>query len=157
MSLVDYENAVTLIRLHSDQTYLVGKRSLELVMLAEKVLGLTFPNFYRQFLLDFGAGSIGGTEIYGVIDDDFFNSSVPDAIWYTLTLRRETKIPHDYVVIAEVGDGRIFVLDTDATRTTEGQIYLYYPGLLPSEQPDEKALGEFSTWFYEEVKRELSS
>jgi len=156
MSLLDYENAVKLIRLHSDQTYLVGKRSLELVMLAEKVLGLTFPNFYRQFLLDFGAGSVGGMEIYGIINDDFVNSSVPDAIWYTLNLRRETKIPHDYVVIAAVGDGRIFVLDTDNTQMVEGQMHLYYPGLLPSEQPDEKVSSEFSTWFYEEVKRELS-
>jgi antitoxin YobK len=48
-----------------------------------------FPPTYRRFLLEYGAGNVRSTEIYGVMDDDFENSSVPDAIWHNLTTRRE--------------------------------------------------------------------
>ncbi len=38
-----------------------------------------------DYLKTFGAGNFGAQEIYGIINADFENSSVPDAIWYTLT------------------------------------------------------------------------
>ena len=42
---------------------------------------------------------------------DFENSSVPDAIWYTLTERRETNLPSNLLVIYDTGSDEFFCLD----------------------------------------------
>jgi SMI1-KNR4 cell-wall len=60
--------------------------------------------------------AFAGTEIYGVIDDDFENSSIPDAIWHNLTLRREG-YDEGLFSFYSVGEGTEFCLDT--TRAAE--------------------------------------
>jgi hypothetical protein len=106
----DYEQAVALLRENDDEADFVGPRSAELIQRAEVALGLRFPPTYRRFLSEYGAGNIGGTEIYGVIDDDFETSSVPDAIWLNLTHPRE-----GLFVFYAVGEGTEFCLDTSRT------------------------------------------
>ena len=106
----DYEQAVALLRENEDEADFVGPRSAELIQRAEVALGVRFPPTYRRFLSEYGAGNIGGTEIYGVIDDDFETSSVPDAIWLNLTDPRE-----GLFVFYAVGEGTEFCLDTSRT------------------------------------------
>lgn len=106
----EYERAVALIDEHEDQADFVGPRSLELIQRAELAVGLRFPPTYRRFLSEYGAGNIGGTEIFGVVDDDFETSSVPDAIWLNLTHPRE-----DLFVFYALGEGTEFCLDTSRT------------------------------------------
>jgi hypothetical protein len=50
-----------------------------------------------------------------VIDGDFENSSIPDAVWHNLTLRRDG---HDEVLFSfhAVGDGEEFCLDSSRVR-----------------------------------------
>lgn len=108
--MVDYEQAVALIDDNEDEADFVGPRSPGLIQRAELAVGLRFPPTYRRFLTEYGAGSIGGTEIYGVIDDNFETSSVPDAIWVNLTHRRA-----GLFVFYALGEGTEFCLDTSRT------------------------------------------
>jgi hypothetical protein len=104
-----------------------GPKDEDLIVAAEQALGLTFPHDYRRFLAEFGAGSFGGTEIYGVIDADFVNSSVPDAIWNTLTLR-EDGLPPNVVAFHATGDGEELCLVCDSP--AGGPVIVFVPGAM---------------------------
>jgi hypothetical protein len=106
----DYERAVALIEDNCDEADFDGPKPPELIELAERAVGLRFPPTYRRYLSEFGAGNIGSTEIYGVIDEDFEHSSVPDAIWLALSQPR----PGLFVFYA-VGEGTEFCLDITRT------------------------------------------
>ena len=71
-----------------------------------------FPPSYRQFLLELGCGDVAGFEVYGLVDEDFVDSAVPDAIWLTLEERRSSGLDPRYVVIGALGDGTYDCLDT---------------------------------------------
>jgi antitoxin YobK len=107
MAMDEYEGAAALIEDHDDEADFDGPKSQELIELAERAAGLRFPPTYRRFLAEYGAGSFGSTEIYGVIDEDFEHSSTPDAIWLALTHPRA-----GLFVFHAVGDGTEFCLDT---------------------------------------------
>ncbi|MDQ6597965.1 SMI1/KNR4 family protein [Bacillus salipaludis] len=99
MSWSNYERALILLEQNKEECDFVGERSELLIDKAEKELGIKFSKMYRHFLNSFGAGNFGSQEIYGVLQDDFENSSVPDAIWYTLTERKETGLPDKFLII----------------------------------------------------------
>jgi antitoxin YobK len=103
----DYERAVALIEANDEEADFAGPKPRELIELAERAVGLRFPPTYRRFLSEFGAGNFGSTEIYGVIDEDFEHSSVPDAIWLALSQPRP-----GLLVFYAVGEGTEFCLDT---------------------------------------------
>lgn len=88
-----------------------GEKPQSLIEKAEKTLGLYFPRSYKAFLQKYGCGDADGVEFYGVINDDFENSSVPDAIWLTLE-ERKTGLPNHLVIISSSGDGSYYALDT---------------------------------------------
>ena len=73
----DYERAAALIAESKDDADFAGPRPAELIQAAEEALGVQFPPTYRRFVSEYGAGNIGSTEIYGVIDFDFEASSIP--------------------------------------------------------------------------------
>lgn len=112
MPMAEYERAVALLQENEDEADFAGERSNALIEAAERAVGLRFPPTYRRFLREYGAGAFGATEIYGVIDSDFENSSIPDAIWHNLTPPRE-----GLFAFYGVGDGTEFCLDT--TRTAD--------------------------------------
>lgn len=88
-----------------------GEKDISLIEKAQSVLGVTFPPSYVEFLKSYGCGDIEGLEFYGVINDDFENSSVPDAIWVTLD-ERKSGLPHNLVIVYAAGDGTYYALDT---------------------------------------------
>jgi antitoxin YobK len=110
MSLEKYQRARELITKAGGGDFL-GPRPEALVARAEAALGLRFPPSYRQFLLDLGAGDVGGFEVYGIVDDSFDDARVPDAIALTLQARRSGLDPR-YVMIGTLGDGSHDCLDT---------------------------------------------
>lgn len=112
MGMTELEQALELVREHSDEADFVGPREVALVNAAEAALGITFPPTYRRFLLELGAGDLGGEEFYGVISADFQNSGIPDAIWFTLRLRAEAGLPHGLVVIYFNSGAEYIALDT---------------------------------------------
>ncbi len=111
MSLEKYRRARELIAEAGGGDF-EGPKPEPLVARAEAALGLVFPPSYRQFLLDLGCGSIAGFEVYGVVDEDFTHSAVPDAIWMTLEARRSGGLAPRYVIIGALGDGSFDCLDT---------------------------------------------
>ncbi|HTS82715.1 MAG TPA: SMI1/KNR4 family protein [Myxococcaceae bacterium] len=130
-----------------------GPKPESLVARAEEALGLRFPPSYRQFLLELGCGDVGGFEVYGVVDDDFVHSSVPDAIWMTLEERRNVGLDPRYLVIGTLGDGTLDCLDTvHLGRDGEAPVVQ-----LSSEGEDPVRLADsFGEYFLTEVESALS-
>jgi len=158
MSMHDYEEAVKIMAKYPDKQSFVGPRPESLIQAAERALGLGFPPTYRRFLLEYGAGGFGSSEICGVIDDDFEHSSVPDAIWYTLIERSEARLPNDLIVIYEVGDGELFCLDLGAKENEEAPVVAYQPGIPPEKQGRERReiiAKDFGEFLLQIVQREV--
>jgi len=109
MSLQDLEKAFDLIEENGGD--FEGEKDNALIAKAEKALGLRFPPSYKKFLSTFGCGDIDGLEFYGLIGDDFENSSVPDAIWLTLE-ERKSGLPQSLVLVYATGDGAYYGIDT---------------------------------------------
>lgn len=106
----NYQKAIEIINQNDDLVY-KNNCSNSLINKAENVLNLKFPRDYRDFLLKYGALTFGSEEIYGIIDGDFYNSSIPDAIWFTLSERKEVNMPPNWVVICDLDDGELACLD----------------------------------------------
>ena len=64
--------------LHPSASF-TGPREESIVAAAEEALGHSLPSAYRTFVLRLGAGSIGSSEVYGVIGESF-DGPVPDAV-----------------------------------------------------------------------------
>lgn len=111
MTKRDYEAASDIIKKSSSADF-VGERHEKLICAAENALGIRFPNLYRRFVSEFGAGDIDGNEFYGILSEDFVHSSVPDAVWKTLELRKEAGLSNRYIVVCEFGDGTYCAVDT---------------------------------------------
>lgn len=120
MSMKDLDKALALIGQNADLARVIGERGEALVRNAEDALSLDFPPTYRKFVSEVGAASMVGEEFYGVIDDNFTNSSVPDAIWLNLRRRDRFSLPEEYFVFYNFGDGRDAALDT-AARGVDGE------------------------------------
>ncbi len=89
-----------------------GQKSEGLVAKAESALGIRFPPSYRSFLLDYGCGGFDGFEVYGLIDENFIDSSVPNGIWLTLNERSGIGLEKNFVIVGSGGDGTYLALDT---------------------------------------------
>ncbi|WLR44458.1 SMI1/KNR4 family protein (plasmid) [Bacillus carboniphilus] len=151
-----YKKAKKIILNDEDLSDFVGSRSEELIEKAEKVLNISITGSYRDFLLSFGAGNYGSQEIYGVIDDDFENSSVPDAIWYTLSERKECNLPENLLVIYDTGSGDLFCLDFDKKNLeNEPEVISFVPGVDLNKQKYEVIAPTFGQFLLEIINQEL--
>jgi hypothetical protein len=117
----DYELARAMMAEHPSWCDFEGPRGETLVALAETKLGLTFPPTYRRFLLELGTGTFGTAEFYGVIHDNFEDSSAPDAIWYTMSERRQGRLPSDLIVVGSHDEGLLLV-EGSPGRNAEGKV-----------------------------------
>ena len=124
--------------------------------MAEVKLGLTFTGLYLDYLQTFGAGNFGAQEIYGIINADFENSSVPDAIWYTLTERRETNLPSNLLVIYDTGSDELFCLDfNQLDNNGEPRVVSFLPGVRLESQTYEVIANDFGDFLLDLVKQEI--
>jgi len=157
MGIAELDEALTLVRMHSSDAHFAGPRDVGLIAAAEAALGVSFPPTYRRFLLELGAGSVGSVEIFGVINDDFEHSGIPDAIWYTLTERSETQLPHQLIVIYSLGDGEIFALDASHVNADgECPVVAWLPGGSEPEDRLEIISPDFGSFFLHMVKQALA-
>lgn len=111
MSMADLERAFAEIAASHDADF-AGEKPEELVVSAERALALTFPPTYRTFLRRLGCGSISGYEFYGVINNDFEHSGIPDAVWLTLDERRTANLEHSLVLVSHTGYTGYYAIDT---------------------------------------------
>jgi hypothetical protein len=154
MALSEYESAAAAIRANLSLADFVGPRDAALVQAAEEALGRQLPPTYTRFLREFGAGNFGPFEVYGVIDDDFEDSSVPDGIWFTLTEREESGLPEHLAVVGEAGDGALYCLDLGRSEP-EAPVVLFEPGAAAEDQPDAIEFPDFGSFLLEGVDRVL--
>lgn len=155
MSMQDYEMASRLIMQNPELNDFVGPRNETLVETAEKTLELKFPPTYRRFLLEYGAGNFGSLEVFGIIDENFEMSSVPDAIWYTLTEREEANLPPELIVIYENGRGGLFCLNLGMREGGDAYVTSYISGHPIEEQPHEIIAKDFGEFLLTHVQYEL--
>jgi hypothetical protein len=156
MSIENYKKAVELMKQNKDKCHFIGIRPDNLIELAETKLNLSFIGLYTDFLKNFGAGNFASQEIYGIIDDDFVNSSVPDAIWYTITEREEINLPNSLIVIYDTGMGELYCIDFNrVSKFGEPTIVSYIPGIDNDMQKYEVVANDFGDLLYELVEGQL--
>lgn len=126
--------------------------SKEIINKAENILNLKFPADYRVFLEDYGTVTFGSTEILGITGDEFYNSCVPNGIWYTLS-GRKTGMPDSLIVIYEVGNGELFVLNYgNLNENKEPKVTSYWPGFDLKTQTFEIIANDFGDFLLNSVK-----
>lgn len=156
MSLKDYNAAISLMKQNDQLCDFVGNCSEELIKNAEKKLNIQFPQTYRDFLLTYGAGNFGSEEIYGVIKNDFDNSGIPDAIWFTHKQRKEAALPVNLLVIYHTGGEEMFCIDFNQVGAfNEPIVVSYLIGLDKKDQTFEKIANDFGEFLLQRVKIQL--
>ena len=131
MSYQDLQRAFEIIE-ESGGGDFEGAKPETLASLAEDALGLRFPPTYRGFLLRSGCGDITGCEFYGLIDDEFEDSSVPNGVWLTLRERQDSGLPKTLVIVYSDGMGTYFAIDTaQSTSGDENPIVSWQPDADP--------------------------
>lgn len=154
MSMSDLEQAFQLIGSIGKAEF-HGPKSEALIVHAEQTLDLTFPPTYRQFLSRFGCGGVPGRELYGLIDGDFENSSVPDAIWLTLDERQTSQLPKSLVLVSDTGNGGYYGIDV-SQKTSEGDspVVEWWPGAPPNASGNRRIVAnDFGSFLLEQVRR----
>ncbi|ATW25299.1 SMI1/KNR4 family protein [Candidatus Formimonas warabiya] len=156
MSIQDYNSAVKLIQENQELADFVGNCPEMLIKKAEEKLNIVFPQSYRSFLLSFGAGNFGAEEIYGIIKEDFDNSGIPDAIWFTLKQRKEINLPSNLVIIYHTGGEEMFCLDINKIGKHQEPIIVSYAiGTDLKHQIYEMIANDFGEFFLQRIKLEL--
>ncbi|MBP3041550.1 SMI1/KNR4 family protein [Bacillaceae bacterium Marseille-Q3522] len=156
MSVVTYQKAKQIILATEDFADFIGGRTDKLIKLAEEKLGVRFSGFYLDFLKTFGAGNFGAQEIYGIINDNFENSSVPNAIWYTLTERKEINLPSNLLIIYGTGSDELFCLDYyQLDEKGEPKVVSFVPGIELENQTYEIIANDFGDLLLDLVMQEV--
>jgi antitoxin YobK len=150
MSQADLNKALKLIAKHDDLADFVGPRSGDLVAKAEQALGHKFPPQFREFVNHLGAGSFGSIEIYGVIDEEFERSSIPDGVWLNLKERREYGLPDDLLIIADLGNGDRYCIELEDG--ADGRVVLLIHGRPPAHAERELVAEDFGAFLLEQVE-----
>lgn len=143
MSEIDLQKAFDLIFENMEIADFEGEKDDTLIELAEKALGLPFPPTYKRFIKKYGCGDIAGQEYYGIIDDNFHDSAIPNAVWLTLE-ERKSGFPVNLIIIYAAGDGAYYALDAEQ-KTTSGEypVVSWTPGLSTSSAEVASDFGEF--------------
>ncbi|MEC2159695.1 SMI1/KNR4 family protein [Virgibacillus halodenitrificans] len=156
MSVENYQKAKGIIMNEEGISDFVGGQANELISLAQEKLGLKFTGLYYDYLKTFGAGNFGAQEIYGILHADFENSSVPDAIWYTLTERREINLPNNLLVIYDTGSDEIYCLDfSQHNDNGEPKVVSFVPGVKVENQTYEIIANDFGDLLLDLVNQEV--
>lgn len=123
---------------------------------AEVFLSILFPQSFKKFLKDFGYVSFGGLEIYGIIDNDFVNSSIPDVVWLNNLNRKKFSQPHHIISISDMGDGSDYALDLSQMNSdNECPVVVWPIGGYEMTQVLEVVAPDFGTWFLDMVKERI--
>lgn len=153
MGMGELEQALDAVR-DSDRSHFVGRREPALVTAAEEALGVHLPPTYRRFVLELGAGSVGGREFYGAIDENFVDSSIPDGIWVTLDQREVFGFPTHLVIVGDTGMGEYYVLDTSQRDAAgESPVVVWVSGLSQEGDSLEVVAPDFGSFLWAAVQQ----
>ena len=121
---------------------------------AERLLGVSFPESYRQFLSDFGWGRFSHQELYGL------GSDVPtniDLVRNTIAERSEMEpnLPAYLVPVMNDGFGNHYCLDTSSKKNGESALVFWDHEQRSNQIPGQVAV-TFDVWLID-LLTELSS
>jgi len=154
--MAEFEAALAIISAHPELADFVGPREPQLIEKAEQALGVIFPPTYRAFARRLGAGSFGSFEVYGVIDDNFQHSTIPNGIWATLRAREDWPLPAPMLVVYNDGMTGYLVIDSSRVGADgENPVVSWYPGRMFGRTPESVAR-DFGSFFLEYIRDELS-
>jgi hypothetical protein len=125
--------AAEIIDANLDLAEFAGPVPSEEVWVAERQLGVTFPDSYREFLQKYGSGSFGGEPVYGLGVPD---TDLPNVVWATEAIRTaDDFFPSDLVVIQDTGQGDLLCLATARMNdTNECPVVQWIPEMSFDEQ-----------------------
>lgn len=149
MSIKDVKDAINIINSNIELADFVGEISPDLIIKAENMLGVNFPESYKYFLENLGCGDIYGQEFYGIIKEDFINSGIPDAIWVTLKMRENSGLPNYFVIVYFDGDGDYYAID--CRNPNEAPVICWIPGVSIKDGLYTKVAKDFGVFFKETI------
>ncbi len=150
------EAGIELIRTHEELAHFVGPKSDDLVQAGETALGLQFPPTYRDFLLKLGCGDIAGEEFFGIVTEQFTDGVVPNGIWLTLKVRKDTDLPIELIIVSDTGDGGYYVIDTSIrNEDEESPVLEWWPGLDIPRSKIPVVASDFGEFFLRQVSYAL--
>ncbi|MBF0658501.1 SMI1/KNR4 family protein [Psychrobacter sp. NG25] len=138
-----------------DDAYFVGPKSENLILDVEKVLDLILPTDFLTFVKKYGAGSILGNEFYGVIDDNFYDSSIPNFAWLTLQSREEYCLPKKFAVVAESVEGNYIILDCSSYDEETNLVLEWIPSLPIEMQEMNVVAKSYAQFLFETLQESL--
>lgn len=138
-----------------DDAYFVGPKSENLILEVEKVLNLKLPTDFIKFIKNYGAGSILGNEFYGVIDDNFYDSSIPNFVWLTLQSRKEYDFPENFAVVAESVEGNYIILDCSSYDEETNLVLEWIPSLPIEIQEMNVVAKSYAQFLFETLQESL--
>jgi len=153
VSIADLREALRLIAINPRRAFFAGPRDPALVASAERALGGGLSPTYREFVEKLGAGNFGAFEIFGIVDDGFDESSVPNGVWLTLNERRENGLPSQLVVIGSTGDGDYYCIEQRGEE--ESPVFVYQTGVPPERQSGEEVAQDFGEFLLNGVRGEI--
>lgn len=156
MSGKTYKKAKKLISEHEDMADVSGEKSISYIEKAERVTGLKFSSLYSDFLKEFGYLGFGSQEVYGIVNDDYVNSSIPDGIWYTLQLREDVNLPSNFLAIYYDGMEEVYCLDfNNVDKNGEPKVVAIDMGYDLDHQEIEVVAEDFGDFLLELVELEI--
>jgi antitoxin YobK len=94
-----YLQAIRLISSNSALADFEGVTSENIIKEAESALGFSFPLLFRKFISQFGAGSFGSFDIFGIIGQNIHAVGLPNGVWLTLDERLTGNLPRNFFFI----------------------------------------------------------
>ncbi len=150
-----YKKALKLIKENEGLLVKTKGAELEVIQLAEKKLGVKFPEVYKQFLKDFGYLNFEALQVFGIVNNELIDESgVPDGIWYTLDERLRYNFPNELLIIADFGIGELYCLDL-SSNNEYGKVIAYIPGYDDNEQIREVIADNFGEFLYKQIEEEI--
>lgn len=155
MSMKDMENALKLVDENECQADFEGGKSMSVIEEAQKALSIRFPPTYLVFLRRLGCGDIAGQEFYGVINGDFHNSCIPDAIWLTLSERENSNLDKNLILVHATGTGEYHAID--ANQATKDDEYAIVRVALGSKIKPVFVFSDFGEFFFHTIRSALAN
>ncbi len=116
-----------LIQQHQGDACFIGAIPDEKIVVAEEMLGNRFPKSYRSLIARFGAGDLLAIEILGILNDPRTDEDGEyNAVAYTLSLRKDHRLPDNFVIVGLTGYGPYYALVCSKSDPAfEGEVVLW--------------------------------
>ena len=136
MSTVTFDKVSRMIAEYPKLTHCLGGVDEARIAAAESILGIRFPNSYREFLRRFGRLNFGSSEFYG-LEQHLLDVRQSSCVEQTLWARDMGRFPRPLVIIYDTGwEGEVLCLDTSQmNEDNECPVVNWVGGMEESHQP----------------------